>query len=568
MERHDVVILGGGLSGLTLARQLVIERPGTSVLVLEGGTHPVPEAAHKVGESSVEIAGTYFRDVLGLGDHLDAEHLPKLGLRYFFPQGDNGDIRARMEMGPLRNKVPVPFRGLLIPSFQLDRGRLENHLAEEAGDAFRHGCRVTDIALSEDGDHVVTYERDGAVAQVAARWVIDAAGRPGMLKKQLDLALPIRHRCNAVWFRVQGEVHVDDWVPAGDPWHDRIGAPIRWHSTVHLMGVGYWVWLIPLASGATSIGIVAHPDHHAWKDLLGLGRARQWLRTHEPQLAQHLDALPEAAFLDFKALREYTENARAIFSADRWGLTGDAGCFVDPFYSPGSDFIAIANTQHTDLIVRDLEGEDICQRAERANHFFKLLYEQFVRVYAGQYRSMGNPQVMAAKIVFDNAFYWGWVTLLFLNKRLCDPAFMDSFADEVERSVSLQGKVEEFFASWDAREVPDVPPGVFIDQFDVKLLWQIYVTLIRPVDGDVLKRRLSENLDKLEAFAELVFRRAADGVPGVRDALRIDPHVMAFEPDAAVFDGPDRRKLLGRIRPGLEPLWVDGRPGPTLPPAG
>jgi len=564
MERHDVVILGGGLAGLCLARQLGIARPETSVLVLEGASHPVPEAAHKVGESSVEIAGTYFRDVLGLGDHLDAQHLPKLGLRYFFGHGDNTDIRDRLEMGPLRNKVPVPFRGLLIPSFQLDRGRLENHLAAELGESFRDGCRVESVDLG-DGDHTVRYRRGEATHDVAARWVIDAAGRPGMLKRQLGLALPIAHRANSVWFRVEGDVRVDDWVPAADPWHERIGAPIRWHSTVHLLGTGYWVWLIPLASGATSIGIVADPDHHPWKDLLGLGRARDWLRHHEPQLAGHLDALPDSAFLDFKALREYTENSSAIFSGDRWGITGDAGCFVDPFYSPGSDFIAIANTQQADLIVRELDGEDVGPRAERANHFFKLLYEQFIRVYAGQYRVLGNPQVMVAKIVFDNAFYWGWVSLLFLNHRLCDPEFMDSFEAEVARSVSLQGRVEEFFAAWDQRESPAVPPGAVIDQFDVKLLWQIYVTLIRPIDGDVLKRRLSENLDKLEAFAELVFRRAAADLPGVADAPRVDAHRIGFELTDGALGGPDRRKLVDRMAPGLEAMWVDGRPGPTLP---
>jgi len=34
-------------------------------------------------------------------------------------------------------------------------------------------------------------------------------------------------------------------------------------------------------------------------------------------------------------------------------LTGEAGAFLDPFYSPGSDYIAMANTFITDLIVRD-----------------------------------------------------------------------------------------------------------------------------------------------------------------------------------------------------------------------
>ena len=75
MQAHyDVVILGGGLAGLTLARQLRQERPGLQVLVLEKRAHPAPEAAHKVGESSVEIGAHYFGQVLGLHEHMVELH--------------------------------------------------------------------------------------------------------------------------------------------------------------------------------------------------------------------------------------------------------------------------------------------------------------------------------------------------------------------------------------------------------------------------------------------------------------------------------------------------------------
>ena len=67
---HDVVIAGGGLAGLTLALQLKARFADLDILVLERRTHPVPEAAHKVGESSVEIGAHYFSEVLGLKAHL------------------------------------------------------------------------------------------------------------------------------------------------------------------------------------------------------------------------------------------------------------------------------------------------------------------------------------------------------------------------------------------------------------------------------------------------------------------------------------------------------------------
>lgn len=64
-DMYDVAILGGGMAGLTLALQIQQSRPATRIIVIEKQEHPVPEAAHKVGESTVEIASHYLRDVLG-----------------------------------------------------------------------------------------------------------------------------------------------------------------------------------------------------------------------------------------------------------------------------------------------------------------------------------------------------------------------------------------------------------------------------------------------------------------------------------------------------------------------
>ena len=120
----DVVILGGGLAGLTLAIQLRQARPETTVLVADKRSALAPEAAFKVGESTVEVSSRYLADVLGLRQYLDTEHLHKFGLRWWFPAGDNRDLAERIERGINR---PLDH-----PSYQLDRGRLENHLTELA----------------------------------------------------------------------------------------------------------------------------------------------------------------------------------------------------------------------------------------------------------------------------------------------------------------------------------------------------------------------------------------------------------------------------------------------------
>jgi 2-polyprenyl-6-methoxyphenol hydroxylase-like FAD-dependent oxidoreductase len=240
---HDVVILGGGLAGLTLALQLTQRLPGLDVVIIERRTHPVPQAAHKVGESSVEIAANYFGQVLGLDAHLQKTQLKKFGFRFFFSEGAER-IDDVTELGA--------STFLTTPSYQLDRGIFENDLGamvRARGVRFIDGATVRDVELgTRDVAHRVHYDDAGGVHAVAARWLIDATGRAGLLKRRLDLAEPNAHDANAVWFRIGARIDVDEW--SDDPaWLARCNPPNRWLSTNHLVGDGYWVWLIPLASG-------------------------------------------------------------------------------------------------------------------------------------------------------------------------------------------------------------------------------------------------------------------------------------------------------------------------------
>ena len=171
---------------------------------------------------------------------------------------------------------------------------------------------------------------------------------------------------------------------------------MRWHSTTHLIGRGYWVWLIPLGSGGISIGIVVDETVHPWHRLNRFERAMEWLHEFEPQCADYMEKERDNVE-DFLALRHFAHGCARVYSTDRWLLTGEAGVFTDPFYSPGSDFIAMGNELITDLIMRDRRGEDVSARIEQHNNSYLRLFEGFLRLYEGQYPLMGNAQVMTAK---------------------------------------------------------------------------------------------------------------------------------------------------------------------------
>jgi 2-polyprenyl-6-methoxyphenol hydroxylase-like FAD-dependent oxidoreductase len=207
VRREDVLIMGGGLAGLTLSLQLRQRLPRVGITVLEKRRHPVPVAAHKVGESSVEIASNYFDTVLGLGEHMTNCQLKKFGFRFFFSEGRD-DIGGVTELGASRY--------LATPSYQIDRGVFENYLAGRAagqGIRFIDGCTVREFVSGRaDEPHQVTYSRETAGQEtLSARWLVDASGRPGLLKRKFGLAEGNAHDCNAAWFRIAARLSVDDW---------------------------------------------------------------------------------------------------------------------------------------------------------------------------------------------------------------------------------------------------------------------------------------------------------------------------------------------------------------------
>ncbi len=264
--------------------------------------------------------------------------------------------------------------------------------------------------------HTISVQNGDEVTQTTARWVVDASGRNRMLPRQLDLKQANEHHCNAAWFRVATEIDVGRW--SDDPtWQARLIEGERAMSTNHLMGEGYWVWLIRLASGATSVGIVADPAFHRFDGFNTLDKAKAWLREHEPQcaavLAEHDDLIR-----DFRVMKKYSHGATKVFDGrERWCLTGDAGVFLDPLYSSGLDLVAIGNGLITDMVVRELDGEDVVARAQISDTLFRSLTEMWLAIYQDQYTLMGTPTVMSAKVVWDIAFYWGFIGLLYTNGR-------------------------------------------------------------------------------------------------------------------------------------------------------
>ncbi len=560
MKPYDVLVLGGGLAGLSLALQLKRQRPCTSVMVLEKRSEPAPLAVHKVGESTSELSAHYFRNVLQLSDLLHTRQLRKYGFRFFFSPEHRDDITRRVEVGSRLNDP--------IPTHQIDRGLFENdlqNLAIESGVEVRTGAVLQAVELSPDG-HSVVYADAGGEIRVTGRWVVDATGRRSFLKRRLGLGKPSGHAVNAAWFRLDHPVDPDLW--SDDPaWRSYLAPGRRRLATNHLMGAGYWVWLIPLVSGATSVGIVADPEYHPFETFNTLPRAMDWLRKYEPQAAAEFSRYE---VLDFKVMKHFAHDTGAFYHTDRWALTGDAGAFLDPFYSPGSDFIALSNSWITDLVVRDLNGENIALRTLIYEHAHRELYRGWLQLYQNQYGGFGNTRLMLMKIVWDWGTYWSFPAFIFSNGGYTDLTFLKRYSATNEsvgrRFARLNDAVQDLFRAW--ARYPAIPcSDLRINVFELDCLHRFHLALKNGVAPDNLFEVVEANLRVLEDLAAELFRRVSTLVNGTPYDLRVDPYTMNLDDSPEVLmEKAQRPSALGlndNLRRDLDVVWPAFQPKET-----
>ncbi len=554
-EEYDVAILGGGLAGLTLAIQLKRVRPATSVLVLEKREGPAPLAAFKVGESTVASGAHYFRDVVGMADHLAEKHLLKCGLRFWMRAGDNSDLVQRRELGP--SAFP-PHSDV-----QIDRGLIENELARRArrvGVDLLQGARALDVALAPSG-HSVTFSQLGEEVTVRARWVVDACGRASFLKRKLGMGTKVGHVVNSAWVRLGGGFDIEDWGRHDAGFMGRMAEPgLRQFSTNHLFGNGYWMWLIPLSSGPISIGVCTDASIHPFEQISTFDAFLDWLRRHEPQVAEVIGSRTDE-IEDFLRVEDFSYGGERVFSPDRWCLVGEAGAFADPLYSPGSDFIGYGNTLTTDLITRDLDGEDIGARVERHNDFYLRTWAGVMARTENLYPVFGNAWVTGAKVAFDIPFNNFGVVMLMVKDKLADIEFVDSVEEDLLALHRLELNMQRLFREWNEIEQRPLtgPPGG-----NNPLVLEALGVLMAELDDEGIRDALRWQVTIAEAMSVVFFHRAAEALdePPAEDKP-VNPYAVGLKPERweseGLFEGPGltARDALERIG-GFE--WLFGSP--------
>ena len=415
----DVVVIGGSLAGAATATLLLRQKPDLRVAIVEKSI----TFGRRVGEATVEISGYFLSRVLGLMSYLNETQITKHGMRFWFANPRTHSLPECSEIGGRYLSR--------VPAWQVDRSTLDEEVLRRvraAGATVFRPAKVRSVRLNAGGIQELEVETADQSLTLTARWVVDGSGFSALLARQEGwYRTNPDHPTSACWARWTG---VGDWdgLDLASRFPDWAAAcrGIRSTATNHIVGDGWWAWFIPLKGGDTSVGVVFDQRRVQWpsgSESLGV------------RLKTFLDAHPTAA--------ELLRNARPVEGDVRWRanlafsceriagdgfvLVGDASGFLDPFYSPGMDWLSYTATRAAELVLRSYQGEPVSPLAAAHNEDFSNSYQRwFTGVYRDKYSWIGDYDLMRVGFRLDLGLYYiGVVSQPFRDgvKALRHPAF-------------------------------------------------------------------------------------------------------------------------------------------------
>jgi flavin-dependent dehydrogenase len=398
-DSYDVVVIGGALSGASTATLLLRQNPGLRVLIVDKS----PTLTRRVGEATAEIGAYFIGRVLGLTRYLNEAHLVKQGMRFWFK---NEEVKSLGDASELGGRYQVR-----LPAYQIDRAALDEEVLRQAGLAGAKILRpasVTKVELTPGGEQVITLLNGELTQIVRARWIVDASGVAALLaRKQGWWRQNSEHPTAAAWSRWKG---VKDWdsreLAEKHPQYAAAVHSIRGTATNHIIGDGWWSWWIPLKGGDVSIGIVFDQRLVEFPQDGGSLGARLKNILMEHPVARELLADAEFDGNDVhwrKNLAYYS----TTFAGDGFVLVGDAAAFMDPFYSPGLDWLAFTTSAAVELITAQRKGEPLAERIAAHNRDFSRSHSAwFEAVYKNKYEYMGEWDLLSLAFRLDLGMYY------------------------------------------------------------------------------------------------------------------------------------------------------------------
>jgi glycine/D-amino acid oxidase-like deaminating enzyme len=555
----DVLIIGGGLAGLALARQLLL-RSDKQVLLVD--RRALPPAKQKVGEATVQMSGYYYARVLEMEEHLLCEHYMKYNLRFYWKHSAGGGRYEDLDQSYIRNLSN-------IVTYQLDRNVFEAELLRVnlLSPRFALHAPATDLAVAladgaaqggggpapltpgseEDGagGHRFSFRSGERLVSGRAGWVVDASGRGRFLAKRRGLATPspIRHGSTFCW--VDGLVDIERLTdlpaPAVRKRRDRsaLGHVPAFLATNHFCGEGYWFWTIPL-HGKTSLGLVYDSSLVPRQEVANPQKMIDWVCRQYPMFARDL---PQRRIVDWSGYTDFALDSSQTLSAARWAMCGEACRFSDPLYSPGGDLISVYNTLITDAILT-ADHAQLAAKVRLYEELARAVYDAYLPSFAVSYEVLGDQETFTLRYVWELTVYFSFFVFPFINDLFTDRQFIPFFLRNFSRLGPTNRNLHSFLVGyyrWKKlwlEPVSEGPPRHF-DFYQFTHLRAAEACFYKVgLTAEEAKPDLAEQLENLEDLARFIVAHVSSVVTGDPRALSrefvagIDLRRLEFDPAA------------------------------------
>jgi len=218
MKRSDVLIVGGGPSGLRLAARLA-----------ESGIHVrVLEKKDEIG-SNIICTGIIGKEVFDdFGMNKDSTL---------------GELQAVRLVSPFGTSIV--YRHPKAFAYVVDRGRFDRNLAKEAlekGAVIELDTRAEDLRVSEDGVNISAKTEDGKKSAYSARLAVVASGIDYSLHKKIGLGTP-KEYMNGAQMEIEADIDIPATIFVG-----RDVAP------------GGFAWMVPSGRKRFRVGMLTRRD--------------------------------------------------------------------------------------------------------------------------------------------------------------------------------------------------------------------------------------------------------------------------------------------------------------------
>ncbi len=348
MNKHDVIIIGGGPGGSVAASTLA--KAGLDVLIIEREEFP----RFHIGESLLPASMPIFKKIGFYSDLDNGKYIRKYGAR-FIDYSNDDEVYFGFQEG-LNPDIPL--------AFEVERSHFDKDILAHAvvcGAKIHQPETVVAVDVTATGARVKTN-----LSEYACDYVMDVTGRDSFLGKKLSSREANKGLNNVAVFAHYKGVHRYAGLAEGD-------------ITIGLLPEGAWTWIIPFKNGVTSVGVVSSSSNFAGeidmeaylnRCLCGSDRVRGYMEKSE-------------RISDVRSVGNYSHTSDKFFG-ERWILAGDAALFLDPIFSSGVHMSISSSSFAAETILRAInENHASLTEPGRGD-----AYESKVRLGAKRFRNL------------------------------------------------------------------------------------------------------------------------------------------------------------------------------------